>query len=441
MDLWTLLVSFLSWASNFGPLPENFNNADDLFAASPKRWAILVAGSKTYKNYRHQADVCHAYQVLHRHGVPDRRIVVMMYDDIAKDPQNPDKRRLYNRPDGPDVYKGVPKDYTEDLVTPFNFLQILQGKKIKGGSKKVIASGPKDHIFIYFSGHGTTGLVRFPNGEALFATDFVNVLQTMHAEKRYAKMTIYVEACKSGSMFANLLPNNIDIYATTAANPFEPSYACYWDGNRAAYLGNKYSTSWMEDSDAQDLKTRSLNEQYEFVKAETTRSHVMQYGDDAMGALKVGDFQGDKIVKPFVFPFFPCGGTPDCDTNVAVLKHQIAEATDPVRRMSLQKKLNQTLEERYFVEMKIAKIAKYVAQEGGNATKALLSTRRIVTNFDCYKGAVLYFSERCSSIYKHTYALEHLHVLANACDSGYTLPVLTAAMDKACSHDDVAGTA
>ena len=30
-----------------------------------------------------QADVCHAYQILHAHGVPDDHIVVMMYDDIA----------------------------------------------------------------------------------------------------------------------------------------------------------------------------------------------------------------------------------------------------------------------------------------------------------------------------------------------------------------------
>ncbi|MPD05519.1 Legumain [Portunus trituberculatus] len=30
-----------------------------------------------------QADVCHAYQILHQHGVPDHRIIVMMYDDLA----------------------------------------------------------------------------------------------------------------------------------------------------------------------------------------------------------------------------------------------------------------------------------------------------------------------------------------------------------------------
>ena len=30
-----------------------------------------------------QADVCHAYQILHAHGLTDDHIVVMMYDDIA----------------------------------------------------------------------------------------------------------------------------------------------------------------------------------------------------------------------------------------------------------------------------------------------------------------------------------------------------------------------
>ncbi len=42
------------------------------------------AGSNGWYNYRHQADVCHAYQVLHKNGIPDSNIIVMMYDDLAK---------------------------------------------------------------------------------------------------------------------------------------------------------------------------------------------------------------------------------------------------------------------------------------------------------------------------------------------------------------------
>ena len=33
-------------------------------------WAVLVAGSSRFWNYRHQADVCHAYQVLRKNGFP-----------------------------------------------------------------------------------------------------------------------------------------------------------------------------------------------------------------------------------------------------------------------------------------------------------------------------------------------------------------------------------
>ena len=46
-------------------------------------WAVLVAGSYEWTNYRHQADVCHAYQILHKNGIPDSNIIVMMYDDLA----------------------------------------------------------------------------------------------------------------------------------------------------------------------------------------------------------------------------------------------------------------------------------------------------------------------------------------------------------------------
>ena len=47
------------------------------------RWAVLIAGSNGYWNYRHQADVCHAYQMLRNGGLKEENIIVFMYDDIA----------------------------------------------------------------------------------------------------------------------------------------------------------------------------------------------------------------------------------------------------------------------------------------------------------------------------------------------------------------------
>jgi len=65
---------------------------------------------------------------------------------------------------------------------------------------------------------------------------------------------IYMEACESGSMFEGILPNNIDVYATTAANTDEDSYGFYCPDlyptpppEYTTCLGDEYSISWLED--------------------------------------------------------------------------------------------------------------------------------------------------------------------------------------------------
>jgi legumain len=92
-------------------------------------------------------------------------------------------------------------------------------------------------------------------------------------------MVIYIEACESGSMLEDLLPNNINVYATTASNAEESSYACYFDAKRNTYLGDVYSVVWMEDSDAEKIDQETLYQQYLVTQQKTNTSHVMQYGD------------------------------------------------------------------------------------------------------------------------------------------------------------------
>lgn len=93
------------------------------------------------------------------------------------------------------------------------------------------------------------------------------------------EMVIYIEACESGSMFEGLLPTNINVYATTASNAEESSYACYYDEKRKTYLGDVYSVVWMEDSDAEQIDKESLFQQYSITQKNTNTSHVMQYGN------------------------------------------------------------------------------------------------------------------------------------------------------------------
>ena len=92
-------------------------------------WAVLVAGSNTYANYRHQSDVFHAYQILIKNNFNPDRIITFAYDDIAKNIKNPFKGKVFNKPTykdpGVDVYEGVKIDYTGKDVTPTLFMAVL----------------------------------------------------------------------------------------------------------------------------------------------------------------------------------------------------------------------------------------------------------------------------------------------------------------------------
>lgn len=88
-----------SWLDR--PAPEaydqqDFIDGDDVSIKA--HWALLIAGSNGWGNYRHQADVAHAYHVLRQGGLSEHRIVVMMYDDIANNYENPFPGKIFNSP-------------------------------------------------------------------------------------------------------------------------------------------------------------------------------------------------------------------------------------------------------------------------------------------------------------------------------------------------------
>jgi len=277
-----------------------------LSVAFAANWGVLVAGSNQYYNYRHQADVCHAYHVLSSNGIDDDHIIMLYYDDIANNPQNPFPGKLYNHPatgQGIDVYAGCKKDYTGNDVTAANFLCVLTGNSscVAGaGDGKVLKSTANDDVFVFFSDHGGTGIIAFPVGPFLQATDMNAALEYMAQKKMYKKLVFYLEACESGSMFQNLLPPNINIYATSASSPYESSWGCYCppddmvNGQELnSCLGDLYSVNWMEDADKAGAMKETLQVQYTNVKTLTTQSQVMQWGETDWTGDIVGHFEGN----------------------------------------------------------------------------------------------------------------------------------------------------
>ena len=71
-----------------------------------------------------------------------------------------------------------------------------------------------------------------------------------------------------------MLPDNVNVFATTASNATTSSYACYFDKARKTFLGDVYSIKWLEDSDKENIEKETLEQQYKIVKKETNTSMV-----------------------------------------------------------------------------------------------------------------------------------------------------------------------
>jgi len=101
-------------------------------------------------------------------------------------------------------------------------------------------------------------------------------------------------------MFNNILPANLNIYAVTASNPTESSWGtyCYPNDNIKGVhlntcLGDLFSINWLENADKVKANKETLEQQFQIVKEETNKSHVMRYGEMDFTNEVIGDFEGD----------------------------------------------------------------------------------------------------------------------------------------------------
>lgn len=443
MNTYQILISLCLLTLAVGKLPFLGNN--------DVHWAVLVAGSNDFWNYRHQSDVYHAYQVLLKNGMNPDNIIVFAFDDIANNSENPMKGKVFNKPDptgkGVDVYAGVKIDYKGELVTPENFLNVIQGEKakLKGkGTGRVLQSKSTDNVFIYFSDHGANGLIAFPS-EELYADDLNKALLNMHTKKMYRKLVFYLEACESGSMFENLLHKNLNIYSTTASTPSESSWATYCSPDDkvngtsiGTCLGDEYSVNWIENAD--DLiknNKESLLQQFNTISEKTVHSKAQQYGDFSFLNETASDFEGysqstkfgifrkvKKVVKNTIckikeFFNLPCEKKSKkfFETEYLDLARKSVVDSRKVKVAFLLNKVETTNDRKYEDMLKIEldhiRNTDFIFEAFNNNFQVKNEDKVQAINFDCLRQGVESYKNICKNWGE--YDLAYVRNISNAC--------------------------
>lgn len=403
-----------------------------MFDSNPrKKWVVLVAGSNGWYNYRHQADIFHAYQLMRKNNISAENIITFAYDDIALNSENPFPGKVFNDYKHKDVYQGVLIDYRKDEVTPQNFMRALKGdKELEANGKKVLKSGPEDHVFIYFSDHGAESLIAFPD-DVLYARQLNETLTYMHQHNMYSKLVLYVEACHAGSMFYDILAADIGIYVTTAANRLESSWAAYCDDDKIdTCLSDEYSHNWLVDSEHHDLGHYTLNQQFRHVKQKTKKSHVTKYGEMDIGNLSVGEFQGDteKSMHSNMAPL-PVDRRPAPRAHLTAMSRKLMRATTEEEHEAASRKLHRALQ--------LGRIVKETFEDIVlDATKHHWPTLNGLSKLEelkCYETVFNAFQTKCFTIQQVPEVAQYTVHLMDLCKAGYEAKFLVQSVQHVCS--------
>lgn len=251
---------------------QTFNAGDGsglTYPALDKRWALLVAGSKGWANYRFQADVFAMYQLLKQYGYDDEHIVLICEDDVASHSNNPYPGQLRISDTGANVYDAAAIDYRLNTLSPNDIANILQGRSSER-LPKVLSPDADDNVLVFWSSHGSPCSLDFGGSQSMT----YERLRTILDNTSHRKLLMAVEACYSGGLgeACEGLPGCLLI---TAANPYETSHADVWSEEVGVFLSNGFTRGFQEAIGSNpDI---SLRDMYYTLARNTSGSHVKVY--------------------------------------------------------------------------------------------------------------------------------------------------------------------
>ena len=249
------------------------NQIAPVYPEMREKWALLVAASIGWENYRHQADVLEIYRLLKRQGYRDDHIVMIMEDDIANNSQNPELGVVRVRPDGENLYADVEIDYRLSELSPADVAAILAGERSERLPEVIAASG-YDNIFVFWSGHGEYGEMLWGRNATMKENDMRKMLESLSAKGNFRKMLWMVETCYSGSV-ARVSEGIPGVMFITAADENETSKADVFSNKLNVWMSNRFTSTFQDLIDKEP--SISLRDLYYGLFQNTVGSHVMVY--------------------------------------------------------------------------------------------------------------------------------------------------------------------
>jgi len=256
------------------------------YPAKTGLYALIIAGSSGWENYRHQADAYALYQLLKANGLTDDRILLVAEDDIAMHANNPYPGAVYTSADGYNMYEGIQIDYRLSSIDLNSIYNIMVSEE------NGFSPGSTDNLLVYWVGHGASSGPVW-NKHVVPSQEVAAFFRRLSDESRFRKLFLAMETCFSGQVGLQCqgIPG---LLCLTAANDLETSKVSRYSTTLRVWLSNSFTDALLDQfSSSQD---QSFYKLYSTIYNRTIGSHVSVYNASAFDNLY------NSSIREFLYP-------------------------------------------------------------------------------------------------------------------------------------------
>lgn len=252
-------------------------NAQISYLPKEGLYAIIIATSHGWDNYRHQANAYAVYQLLKKNGMTDDHILLISEDDISYHSSNPTPGFIQSPVSGNNLYSNVQLDYRPSEL-PFEEMMKTFETNFSRRPGKV------DNLFIYWAGHGEPEGPKWLD-KTISAEQVADFLKQLSDNHYYRKLFLAIETCYSGRVGMACADRNIaGLLCMAAANDKETSKTSKTNASGDLWISNSFTDNLLEQlSTAGDKLT--IYDLYHKVYSKTMGSHVSVYNSKNVNSL------------------------------------------------------------------------------------------------------------------------------------------------------------
>lgn len=281
-------ASMANWNWKVTKIQDFDKNSQRSYPPKEELYALIIAASSGWNNYRHQANAYAMYQLLKKHGMKDDHILLVSEDDIAYNPNNLTPGFIQSPTDKTNLYEGIKVSYHPSQIGLSKLADILSDRT------GTFHPGVYDNLFVYWAGHGE------PEGpiwldKIIPSYEVADFFKALSARQCFRKLFLAMETCYAGQTGISCEDKKIPgMLCITAANEKETSKASITDATGQIWLSNSFTDALLKQLETE--KALSIYELYRNAYNLTIGSHVSVYNANNFGNLYTSQ------INEFIYP-------------------------------------------------------------------------------------------------------------------------------------------